>query len=658
MTDHLPATIVIAAPGAELPPILQQAGFATVNAAEAGPALDAAARSPDLIIASAHLPDMPGAELCRRLKADPTTAAIPVLLLAPPGPCEADGFLPEPVDPVALVTVVRALLRARQAEIRAQCSVQLWQASFDALSQSVCLLDLEGRAVRCNRSMGDLLGLSPEALSGQPFRKAAEAALGPLELPAAVQKPGSGRRTVAELPIGERWFRATVDPVVDGQGGVAGAVLTLTDITDRKQSEEALITSEERFRIISELTADYAYAYCIQPDGQIVRQWTTGAFASITGYAPEELDEIGWCVLEHPEDADDFRSRYEAMRACQSDSREWRIRTRSGETRWMRDSARSMWDPATGAILVYGAARDITERRQAEMRLQSVMAHGRYLLWHAFVERDPFSPQAYYWSLQVVDEAAAARFLPVEVRPGETYAEAWHRSKLRRDRSRMNLHYRRAIEAGESRYSQEFRCRNQDGEIRWLREDVSIEPLSPRHGRERWHLVGICTDITQMQAEITARRRTERELRETLNTLQAVIHACPLPLMIVDLEGKIRMWNPAAERLFGWSAAEIVGHLPLFVPDERRPEFQQIVRRALQGDVLTGIALRRQKKDGTCVDVTLSTAPLLGADGQIRGLVSILEEITPHPPPGPGFDQYLSGPTELERLLSAARSQG
>ena len=83
--------------------------------------------------------------------------------------------------------------------------------------------------------------------------------------------------------------------------------------------------------------------------------------------------------------------------------------------------------------------------------------------------------------------------------------------------------YRDALEAGSSGYSQEFRCRTREGKIRWLCEDVSAEPVPATEGKERWHLVGICTDITErkqaqlaMSTEIAARKRTEAERLQLL----------------------------------------------------------------------------------------------------------------------------------------------
>ena len=69
------------------------------------------------------------------------------------------------------------------------------------------------------------------------------------------------------------------------------------------------------------------------------------------------------------------------------------------------------------------------------------------------------------------------------------------------------------------------------------------------------------------------------------------------------------MWNPAAERIFGWSEEEVLGEPYPLVPEEKEHEFRANIARALQGDSLTGLETRRQKKDGTQIDVSIWTAP-------------------------------------------------
>src|SRR5206468_13125036 len=110
--------------------------------------------------------DPEGLEVCRRLKANPATAAIPVLhLRATYGPsyhaaaqaAGADGYLNSPTEPIVLVAAIRALLRARQAESQVRKVSQLWQTTFDAMADGMALLDPQGVVLRCNRAMAAMM---------------------------------------------------------------------------------------------------------------------------------------------------------------------------------------------------------------------------------------------------------------------------------------------------------------------------------------------------------------------------------------------------------------------------------------------------------------------------------------------------------------------
>ena len=112
--------------------------------------------------------------------------------------------------------------------------------------------------------------------------------------------------------------------------------------------------------------------------------------------------------------------------------------------------------------------------------------------------------------------------------------------------------------------------------------------------------------------------------------LAALIDASPLAIVTFDPEGVVTMWNPAAERIFGWSENEALGTRLPFVPAEKQAEFLALRRRALRGEAFTEPELHRRRADGSPIVVSVSTSPLRRPDGTIYGILSILMDVTEH----------------------------
>jgi PAS domain S-box-containing protein len=148
-------------------------------------------------------------------------------------------------------------------------------------------------------------------------------------------------------------------------------------------------------------------------------------------------------------------------------------------------------------------------------------------------------------------------------------------------------------------------------------------PRSPSD-RDR-KLVEVFTHLAGVAIE---RQRAETSLQETNQTLQALIEACPLAITVFSLDdGKVKMWNPAAEKIFGWSEQEALGRFLPSVPEHKQDEFLANLTVVRQGQALTGVETRRQKKDGSPIDISVWAAPLHDAQGNFS-CMSIVADIS------------------------------
>jgi diguanylate cyclase (GGDEF)-like protein/PAS domain S-box-containing protein len=134
-------------------------------------------------------------------------------------------------------------------------------------------------------------------------------------------------------------------------------------------------------------------------------------------------------------------------------------------------------------------------------------------------------------------------------------------------------------------------------------------------------LVGVIVDITQ-------RKQLEAVTRETNERLRAVIEAAPLAIIARDLESVIRMWNPAAERMFGWAEDEVLETGTSIVPERLREETLLLRRRAQQGETIWIEDTQRMHRDGHAIDVSMSIAPIYGAESKVIGTMVTISDIT------------------------------
>jgi PAS domain S-box-containing protein len=122
---------------------------------------------------------------------------------------------------------------------------------------------------------------------------------------------------------------------------------------------------------------------------------------------------------------------------------------------------------------------------------------------------------------------------------------------------------------------------------------------------------------------------TERKQAEMASFhLTALVRSSDDAIVSKDLNGIIRTWNPAAEKMFGYTAAEAVGrHITLIIPSERRHEEDEVQERIRRG-MADHFETVRIRKDGTMVDISLTVSPVRSTAGEIIGASKIARDIS------------------------------
>ena len=164
-----------------------------------------------------------------------------------------------------------------------------------------------------------------------------------------------------------QWAEGTVKNL-HHMPSIQGFTATFHNITLRHELEDRLLEAKTRYQIVAELTSDFTYAIAINPDFTAYVEWLTPAFTTITGYGPDEISAASdLATLCHPDDTPRILQHCQSLLAGQPDTAVIRIITKTGTIRWLRNYSQPVFDETNGRIIkIYGAAKDITEQRQAE----------------------------------------------------------------------------------------------------------------------------------------------------------------------------------------------------------------------------------------------------------------------------------------------------
>ncbi len=535
------------------------------------------------------------------------------------------------------------LLKRQMADARLAEERNLLRTLIDNLPDPVFVKDTQGRIIINNVADARAFGLTPAESVGKT-----DFDLFPQELAEqyqadeqAILQSGEARVDYEEPSVDQqgnpRWSLTTKVPLRDSQGNVVGLVGVNRDITERKQSDDLLRQTHaelerrvnertahlreqmaERERIEQELQQQRDFALQVMnalgPGLTVTDQerrfvFVNPSFAQMLGYTPDALIGKTPMDLAFPEELPLLDTAGAERRAGKATTYEMRLRRADGLPIPVLVTGAPRWQDGkvVGAI---GSITDLTGRKQAEEALRlseerfskAFHANPSAIVIASLEEgRIVDGNDKYLHLIGYSREEALGRTvgeLGVLVNPDE------RRQMVERLREQGSIS------------QMEGPIRTKSGQLRYALASLEIIELS-----EQPHILGMLEDVTE-------RKQAEEALRETNHTLRALIEGSPIAIITLDEEANVRLWNPAAERLFGWTAEEILGKPYPLVTDEKRSEFNVLFAHVMRGGSLNNLEVRRLKRDGAPLDVSLSSAPLLDAQGRITGTITMMADLT------------------------------
>ncbi len=159
--------------------------------------------------------------------------------------------------PTAMWAIVRDITERKKIEEALRTASKEWQGTFDAVSDSIMTQDIDGRILRCNEATNFMLGMPENDIIGKVCCELVHHTTTPIDnCPFLRMKKTLCRETV-EMLFGGKWLGISVDPVVDADGNLCGAVHIMSDITERKQAEEQMRLAKEEAEAASRAKSEF-----------------------------------------------------------------------------------------------------------------------------------------------------------------------------------------------------------------------------------------------------------------------------------------------------------------------------------------------------------------------------------------------------------------
>jgi PAS domain S-box-containing protein len=504
-----------------------------------------------------------------------------------------------------------AILRDRSAHAL-RYSEARYRQIVDTAYEGVWVFDAEDRTLFVNQRAAEMLGYTTDEMIGRaPFDFTDQPDRG---------RPERGRRTPRRNVAGEQhearfrrkdgsafWAMVATSSLRNEQDEITGTLRMITDITQLKRTESALRQSAEEFRAVFERSA--IGMALVDVEGHPVR--TNPALERALGYSAPELRRMAFPEFTHPDDIERDVDLYRSLVAGERES--YQI-----EKRFIRKSGEVMWGHLTVSLIRredgeplfgIGMVEDITEHKQMEGAFRS-SERLRALVYNQV------SDVLFYVGVE-----PEGRIRMLSVNPAFSKLSGLNEEQIvgRLLQDILPSPVREAILA---RYARAIRERRT---ITW--DHISTYPTGQKHGEISITPIydenGICTNLVGSIHDVTERKQNE----ERIVAQAALLDKAKDAILVRDIDGIIRYWNSGAERLYGWSSAEVIGRSVSELIYRDPAARDQAHQRLLENGEWAG-ELVQFTKAGKQLTIEASWTLLSDEEGKPKSVLAIATDIT------------------------------
>lgn len=493
----------------------------------------------------------------------------------------------------------QAALRASEAKYR---------QIFETAQEGIWVVDSQWRTELANEAMGRMLGVRASEMVGHAITDYMD------EEGINLVKSFQARRERGESEAHEfkfvradgrpLWAIVATNPIKATDGSFNGALAMVTDITPRRAMEDALRVERKMF------LSGPAVAWRWRAEEGWPVEYVSENVSTL-GYTAAEFmsGELKYASIMHPDDVERVAAEivdHLANRRLVFEQ-EYRVRTRAGRWRMLADHTVVDVDEGGRPRYFVGYSIDVTERREAEDRLRESERNNRTLI--AAIPDIVFRMHRDGRYLACHTHMPERLILPVEQFLGRTPADVMPKAIAEQCLHHLDVLF-------------------QTGESQTYEYEIKLEDRK----RSRWEVRMVRSadeEALLLVRDVTIARENELRLRESEARLSMLVNSAPVGVISFNTDFTVSAWNPAAERIFGFSAQQAIGrHGSFIIPETAKPYVDDVWRKLIQRSGGVRGTNENVRADGRVIFCEWYNTPLVDAKGRVIGVASIVEDVT------------------------------
>jgi PAS domain S-box-containing protein len=457
-------------------------------------------------------------------------------------------------EQILAVLGIRDISEKKRAEESLRASENQFRVIFENAAVGIARVAPDGRFLEVNQRLCDMIGYTREELLTKTFMDITHADYLEADLK-ELRRILAGE--IDTYSMEKRYCRKdgslvgvnlTVSLMRKANGSPDYFISVIEDISARKQAEEKLRASEEQFRVL----ADTAPVLIWISGTDKLCTFFNKPWLDFTGRTMDQELGNGWVEGVHPADYDRCLDIYfRAFNAREPFRIEYRLRRHDGRYRWILDHGVPRFSPGGDFLGYIGSCIDINENKEIEEALRASELRFRTMVSaipSLTYEGDPDGNNVF-----VSDQWLAYTGMTAEETAGSGYIRAYHPDEAQDVLAQWSA----AVRSGRP-FESKCRIRAVNGSYCWFLNRA--QPGRDAEGRiVRW--AGSLTDIEGLI-------QIEQALRESKQRLAGIVSTAMDAIITVDEDQRIVLFNEAAEKMYGCSAAEAMGQtLDRFIPE-------------------------------------------------------------------------------------------